>query len=87
VNQLPIGDCRLGIRGPLPPALSPRSGLFLVGLSRWSLSSESGLHIDFLLATQPIALRTRQAEIGREYRKKQSGLTPSDHAPVIADLT
>jgi exodeoxyribonuclease-3 len=46
-----------------------------------------GLRIDFLLATQAVALKTRQAEIDREYRKKQDGLTPSDHAPVIADLT
>jgi exodeoxyribonuclease III len=45
-----------------------------------------GLRIDFLLATQPVASRVQHVEIDREYRKKQNGLTPSDHAPVIADL-
>jgi exodeoxyribonuclease-3 len=45
-----------------------------------------GLRIDFLLATRPVARRVRQVEIDREYRKKQVGLTASDHAPVMADL-
>jgi len=45
-----------------------------------------GLRIDFLLATQPVALRVQHVEIDREYRKKQNGLAASDHAPVIADL-
>ena len=30
--------------------------------------------------------RVRSVEIDREYRKKKDGLTPSDHAPVFADL-
>jgi len=45
-----------------------------------------GLRIDFLLATPPVACRVTAAEIDREWRKKQQGLTPSDHAPVWADL-
>lgn len=45
-----------------------------------------GLRIDFLLGTRSVARRLRAASIDREYRKKQEGLTPSDHAPVIADL-
>jgi exodeoxyribonuclease-3 len=45
-----------------------------------------GLRIDFLLASQPLARRVTGAEIDREWRKKQQGLTPSDHAPVWADL-
>lgn len=47
---------------------------------------KQGLRIDFLLATQPALLRVKSVEIDREYRKKQDGLTASDHAPVIADL-
>ena len=47
---------------------------------------KQGLRIDFLLATQPLAERVRSVEIDREYRKKREGLTPSDHAPVWADL-
>jgi exodeoxyribonuclease-3 len=45
-----------------------------------------GLRIDFLLATPPVAQRLKGVEIDREYRKKQDGLVPSDHAPVWADL-
>jgi exodeoxyribonuclease-3 len=45
-----------------------------------------GLRIDLLLATPPALARIRAAEIDREYRKKQDGQTPSDHAPVWVDL-
>lgn len=45
-----------------------------------------GLRIDFLLATPPALARVHSVEIDREYRKKKDGLTPSDHAPVLADL-
>jgi exodeoxyribonuclease-3 len=45
-----------------------------------------GLRIDLLLATAPVRARVRAVEIDREWRKKQEGLTPSDHAPVWADL-
>lgn len=46
-----------------------------------------GLRIDFLLATAPVAARVRAVEIDRDWRKKRGELTPSDHAPVFADLT
>ena len=45
-----------------------------------------GLRIDFLLATPSVSARVIQVEIDRDFRKKQEGLTASDHAPVIADL-
>jgi exodeoxyribonuclease-3 len=45
-----------------------------------------GLRIDFLLGSEDLLGRVREVEIDREYRKKQDGLTPSDHAPVFADL-
>ena len=45
-----------------------------------------GLRIDFLLASRVVAQRLQRVEIDRAYRKKQEGLTASDHAPVIADL-
>ncbi len=45
-----------------------------------------GLRIDLLLATRPVLERVTAVEIDREYRKKQDGLTASDHAPVYADL-
>ncbi len=47
---------------------------------------KQGLRIDLLLATEPVLARTRAVEIDREWRKKHEGLTPSDHAPVWADL-
>ena len=45
-----------------------------------------GLRIDFLLGTSAVAARTRDVGIDRDWRKKVEGLTPSDHAPVVADL-
>ncbi len=45
-----------------------------------------GLRIDTLLATAPAMARVRDVVIDRDYRKKQNGLTASDHAPVWIDL-
>ncbi|MCA9619907.1 MAG: exodeoxyribonuclease III [Myxococcales bacterium] len=45
-----------------------------------------GLRIDLLLGSPAVRARTRSLFIDREYRKKKDGETPSDHAPVIADL-
>ncbi len=45
-----------------------------------------GLRIDFLLGRGAVLDRVQHVEIDREYRKKQDGLTASDHAPVFADL-
>jgi exodeoxyribonuclease-3 len=45
-----------------------------------------GLRIDFLLASEAAAARVCSVEIDREWRKKQDGLTPSDHAPVVVEL-
>ncbi len=47
---------------------------------------KQGLRIDFLLGTRDLLERVRAVEIDRDYRKKQDGLTASDHAPVIVDL-
>jgi exodeoxyribonuclease III len=40
-----------------------------------------GLRLDYILATQPLAMRCTAAEIDRDERK---GEKPSDHAPVTA---
>ena len=45
-----------------------------------------GLRIDLLFGSRPVRDRLVEAEIDRDFRKKQDGLTPSDHAPVYADL-
>nr|VFK33362.1 MAG: exodeoxyribonuclease-3 [Candidatus Kentron sp. MB]VFK76136.1 MAG: exodeoxyribonuclease-3 [Candidatus Kentron sp. MB] len=45
-----------------------------------------GLRLDFLLATPGLYADMSSVMIDREYRKKQEGLTPSDHAPVVAEF-
>jgi len=45
-----------------------------------------GLRIDMVLGTRAVSERVQSIHVDREYRKKLDGLTPSDHAPVIADL-
>ncbi len=48
---------------------------------------KQGLRIDLLLATpRGASSGSAHVEIDREFRKKQNDLTPSDHAPVLADL-
>lgn len=47
---------------------------------------KQGLRIDLLLATPAVVARVGHVEIDREFRKKQNDFTPSDHAPVLADL-
>ena len=46
-----------------------------------------GLRIDFVLGTSGLRERTREMTIDRDYRKKQDGMTASDHAPCYADLS
>jgi exodeoxyribonuclease-3 len=47
---------------------------------------KQGLRIDFLLGSEPVLGRTRKVWVDRDFRKKRSDLTPSDHAPVLAEL-
>jgi exodeoxyribonuclease-3 len=51
-----------------------------------SFHKNQGLRIDLLLATPPLVALAKDVWIDRDYRKKKDGHTPSDHAPVIADL-
>ena len=64
------------------------------GFSWWdyragSFHKNEGMRLDFLLATPSLAKRVKEIYVDREYRKKgkTSGAIPSDHAPVIAELT
>ncbi|MCZ7618220.1 MAG: exodeoxyribonuclease III [Myxococcota bacterium] len=45
-----------------------------------------GLRIDFVLGNAAVVERLRSVTIDRDWRKKRGELTPSDHAPVFADL-
>ncbi len=47
---------------------------------------KQGLRIDFLLGNAAVRDRTTSVTVDREWRKKKGDLTPSDHAPVIAQL-
>lgn len=57
------------------------------GLYSWwdyrmlAFPKNDGLRLDYILATEPLAIRCTGAEIDRQERK---GEKPSDHAPVIA---
>jgi len=52
-----------------------------------SFHRNHGLRIDFILGTPAIRDLLQDVTIDRDYRKKQDGLTASDHAPVFADLS
>jgi exodeoxyribonuclease-3 len=45
-----------------------------------------GLRIDLLFGSEAVARRVREIGTDRDFRKKQDGLTASDHAPVVVDL-
>lgn len=47
---------------------------------------KQGLRIDLLLGTAAVVERLVSAGTDRDYRKKQEGLTASDHAPVLVEL-
>jgi exodeoxyribonuclease-3 len=46
-----------------------------------------GLRIDLILGSAAARARLADVVIDRDFRKKQQGLTASDHAPVWVDLT
>ena len=48
---------------------------------------KQGLRIDFVLGTPAVAESLKDVVIDRDYRKKQDGMTASDHAPVVAELS
>ena len=57
-----------------------------LGYRAGAFPRNEGLRLDFLLGSEGLRERVRSVEIDRDYRKKIEGLTPSDHAPVFADL-
>ena len=46
-----------------------------------------GLRIDHVLVEAALLPRLMSAEVDRDFRKKREGRTPSDHAPVVVDLS
>ena len=46
-----------------------------------------GMRIDHHLLTAPLLPRVKTVRVERDWRKKQQGLTASDHAPVTLELT
>ena len=53
---------------------------------RGSFHRHHGLRTDFLRGTARVMERVKAVEIDRDYRKKKEGLTPSEHAPVMAEI-
>lgn len=51
-----------------------------------SFKKKRGLRIDFILATDPVRARLQFITPDTDWRDSVAGLTPSDHAPVYADL-
>ncbi|MEM0954394.1 MAG: exodeoxyribonuclease III [Pseudomonadota bacterium] len=51
-----------------------------------SFYRNQGLRIDFVLGTPNLCEALQEVTIDRDYRKKQDGMTASDHAPVFVDL-
>ncbi|HEV7514845.1 MAG TPA: hypothetical protein VGR07_00965 [Thermoanaerobaculia bacterium] len=57
-------------------------------IATWNVNSirfpkNDGLRIDLVLGTEPVRERSRDCRIDRNERK---GKSPSDHAPVVAEL-
>jgi exodeoxyribonuclease III len=48
---------------------------------------KQGLRIDLVYGTDGVRRRVTGASIDRDFRKKREGRIPSDHAPVIVELT
>jgi len=64
------------MKGPHPYTYwDYRAGMF---------AKNNGMRIDLVYATEPVATRVSGAYVDREARK---GKGPSDHAPVVVDLT
>ncbi len=52
-----------------------------------SFHKNEGLRIDLLLGSPSARARATKVWVDRDYRKKKGELTPSDHAPVVADFS
>jgi exodeoxyribonuclease-3 len=73
-----------GFADPVRPLL-PGPGTYTYwDYTQLSFPKKRGMRIDFALCSPPLAARVTGALIDREERK---GKSPSDHAPVILDLS
>jgi len=61
-----------------------REAVFLVDYRLLGFQRNWGLRIDHILLSRELAARCTASTIDREPRKRER---PSDHAPVIADLS
>ena len=65
------------------PVVSALVAAGAIALAAWAFITS---RIDLLLATADAAATASAASIDRDWRKKRDALTPSDHAPVLAEL-
>ncbi len=76
----------LGLHDAVAPRVPP--GTFTYRDYRGgAFHRKMGMRIDHVLVTEPLLPRIEAAWVERDWRKKQQGLTASDHAPVVVQLS
>jgi exodeoxyribonuclease III len=80
-----LADLRaLGLRDVVPTPMKGPHPFTYWDYRAGAFAKNMGMRIDLVYATQPVADRVRSAYVDREARK---GKGPSDHAPVVVDLS
>jgi exodeoxyribonuclease-3 len=74
----------LGLRDVVPTPMKGPHPFTYWDYRAGAFAKNMGMRIDLVYATQPVAGRVRSAYVDREARK---GKGPSDHAPVVVDLS
>jgi len=80
-----LADLRaLGLRDVVPTAMKGPHPFTYWDYRAGMFAKNNGMRIDLVYATEAVAGRVRAAYVDREARK---GKGPSDHAPVVVDLS
>ncbi len=73
----------LGLQDAVLPNLEPGGVRYTFWDYRGgAFPRNEGMRIDHILVTPPVLARVERAWVDRTARKKQQGMTPSDHAPL-----
>jgi exodeoxyribonuclease III len=80
-----LADLRaLGLQDVVPAPMKGPHPFTYWDYRAGAFAKDMGMRIDLVYATQAVASRVRGAYVDREARK---GTAPSDHAPVVVDLS
>jgi len=80
-----LADLRaLGLRDVVPAPMKGPHPFTYWDYRAGAFPKDQGMRIDLVYASQPVADRVRAAYVDREARK---GHGPSDHAPIVVDLS